>query len=477
MDDDVLFSTLSELAAGLREREFSSVELTRAYLDRLREIGPRLNAVARLTEERALRQARAADRLFAAGRVEGPLQGIPYGAKDLLAARGAVTSWGAEPYRDQTFDYDATVVRKLEHAGAVLAAKLAMVRFAGGGGYSYPTESMHGPGKNPWNPEHWAGGSSTGPGIAVAAALTPFAIGSETWGSIVTPASHCGVTGLRPTYGLVSRYGAMALSWTMDKLGPMCRSAEDCALVLEAMSGPDPNDPGHSGRRFTHATYDRALPTLRLGFAEVDFAVWAHPESRPALREGLRVLEEMRLQFRPLSLPEMPYGQVARTMISCEAATIFEKLIRSEGFDALPDERQKSGLRSGLKIPATEYLQAMRIRRLIQEKMREVFAEVDLIVQPGQPETAPRIDEDRSTRRSGNLELSERGNTDLGGAGNAAGLPALTMPCGFGLNGLPTSLQLVAAPHNEGLLIAVGAEFQKRTDWHLRRPTGPVIDL
>ena len=182
MDDDVLFSTLSELAAGLREREFSSVELTQAYLDRLREIGPRLNAVARLTEERALRQARAADRLFAAGRVEGPLQGIPYGAKDLLAARGAVTSWGAEPYRDQTFDYDATVVRKLEHAGAVLAAKLAMARFAGGGGYSYPTESMHGPGKNPWNPEHWAGGSSTGPGIAVAAALTPFAIGSETLG-------------------------------------------------------------------------------------------------------------------------------------------------------------------------------------------------------------------------------------------------------------------------------------------------------
>ena len=219
MDDDVLFSTLTGLATRLRKREFSSVELTRAYLDRLREIGPRLNAVARLTEERALRQAGAADRLFAAGRVEGPLQGIPYGAKDLLAARGAVTSWGAEPYRDQTFDYDETVVRKLEHAGAVLAAKLAMVRFAGGGGYSYPTESMHGPGKNPWNPEHWAGGSSTGPGIAVAAGLTPFAIGSETWGSIVTPASHCGVTGLRPTYGLVSRHGAMALSWTMDKVG------------------------------------------------------------------------------------------------------------------------------------------------------------------------------------------------------------------------------------------------------------------
>ncbi len=208
----------------------------------------------------------------------------------------------------------------------------------------------------------------------------------------------------------------------------------------------------------------------------MDFDEWAHPDSRPALRDGLRVLEAMGLQFHPLSLPDMPYGQVARTMISCEAATIFEKLIRSEGFDALPDERQKSGLRSGLKIPATEYLQAMRIRRLIQEKMREVFSEIDLIVQPGQPETAPRIDEDRSTRRSGNLELSQRGNTDLGGAGNAAGLPALTMPCGFGLNGLPTSLQLVAAPHNEGALIAVGAEFQKRSDWHLRKPPASVIN-
>ena len=471
MDDDVLFSTVAELGARLKGREFSSVELTQAYLQRLREIGPRLNAVARLTEERALRQAEAADRLFDAGRVESPLQGIPYGAKDLLAARGAVTSWGAEPYRHQTFDYDATVVRKLEHAGAVLAAKLAMVRFAGGGGYDYPTESMHGPGKNPWNPEHWSGGSSTGPGIAVAAGLTPFAIGSETWGSIVTPASHCGITGLRPTYGLVSRHGAMALSWTMDKLGPMCRSAEDCGLVLEAMSGPDPKDPGSSGRRFTFGKYNRALATLRLGFAEVDFDEWAHPDSRQAVREGLRVFEEMGLESRPVALPEMPYGPVARTMISCEAATIFEKLIRSEEFDGLPDEKQKAGLRSGLAIPATEYLQAMRIRRLIQEKMREVFTEVDVIVQPGRPETAPPIDEDRSTRRSRNLELSQRGNTDLGAAGNVAGLPALTMPCGFGLNGLPTSLQLVAAPHDEGVLIGVGAEFQRRTDWHRRRPS------
>ena len=470
MDEDVLYSTIPELGRLLTEHAITSRELTEAYLKRLRELGPRFNSVARLTEETALSQADAADRLFQQGRLEGPLQGIPFGVKDLLAARGHVTSWGSEVFRDQQFDFDATVVRKLAHARGVLAAKLAMVRFAGGGGYDHPTESLHGPGRNPWNPDYWAGGSSSGSGSAVSAAMVPFAIGSETWGSIVGPCSYCGVTGLRPTYGLVSRSGAMALSWTMDKLGPMCRSAEDCALVLDAISGPDEDDPSQSGRRFRVDEPAPPVSMLRVGYSEVDFEEWAHPDSRPALREALEVLRDTGAQMKPASLPEMPYRDVARTLISCEAASVFEDVIRSEAFENHPDPRQKKGLRRGLGIPATDYLKAMRIRRVMQGKLAGFFEEVDIVVQPASAETAPLIEEVSGTRRSSNLELTYKGNTDLGAAGNAAGLPALTIPCGFGLNNLPTALQLVSRPHNEAALIALGKEFQNRTDWHRGRP-------
>ena len=470
MDDDVLYSTIPELGQRLAQGDFTSRELTEAYLIRLRELGPRFNSLARVTEETALAQADAADRLFRQGRIEGPLQGIPYGVKDLLAAKGYITSWGSEVFREQRFADDATVVRKLAHAGGVLAAKLAMVRFAGGGGYEHPTESLHGPGRNPWNPKYWAGGSSSGSGGAVAAAMVPFAIGSETWGSIVGPSSYCGVTGLRPTYGLVSRHGAMALSWTMDKLGPMCRSAEDCALVLEAISGPDANDPAQSGRRFRASDPSPPASMLRVGYSDVDFEEWAHPDSRPALRDAMTVLREIGVEMKPASLPEMPYRDVARTFISCEAASVFEDVVRSEEFENHPDPRQKEGFRRGLQIPATDYLKAMRIRRLMQAKLAEFFEDVDIVVQPASAETAPLIEAEPGSRRSSDLELSDKGNTDLGAAGNAAGLPALTIPCGFGLNDLPTALQLVARPNNEAALVALGKEFQNRTDWHRRRP-------
>ena len=470
MDDDVLYSTIPELGRRLAQRDFTSRELAEAYLARLRELGPRFNSLARVTEETAFRQADAADRLFQQGRINGPLQGIPFGVKDLLAAKGYITSWGSEVFSEQQFADDATVVRKLGHAGGVLAAKLAMVRFAGGGGYEHPTESMHGPGRNPWNPEYWVGGSSSGSGGAVAAAMVPFAIGSETWGSIVGPCSYCGVTGLRPTYGLVSRHAAMALSWTMDKLGPMCRSAEDCALVLEAISGPDADDPAQSGRRFRVSDPAPPLSMLRVAYSDVDFEEWAHPDSRPALREALAVLREIGVEMKTASLPEMPYRDVARTFISCEAASVFEDVIRSEGFENHPDPKQKEGFRRGLEIPATDYLKAMRIRRMMQAKLAEFFETVDIVVQPASAETAPLIEEEPESRRSSDLELSNKGNTDLGAAGNAAGLPALTIPCGFGLNDLPTALQLVARPNNEAALVALGKEFQKRTDWHRRRP-------
>jgi aspartyl-tRNA(Asn)/glutamyl-tRNA(Gln) amidotransferase subunit A len=471
MTDDILYSTISELAEYLKSRKFSSLELTRACLARLEKLGPRYNAVAALTAKLAEKQAKEADDLFKRNRIRSPLQGIPYGAKDLLATAGIPTTWGAAPYRSQVFDYDAAVIRKLESSGAVLVAKLAMIELAGGGGYRYPSASLFGPCKNPWNPAHWSGGSSSGSGAAVAAALVPFAIGSETWGSILTPSSYCGVTGLRPTYGLVSRYGAMALSWTMDKIGPMCRSAEDCGLVLRAIAGKDARDPGTSGRSFYYPIeYGRPLTELRIGYHPVDFGDRAAESSRAAFAAALDVFRKLGPRLVEFSLPPMPYRETAETVIRVEGATVFEPLIRSAKFDEMPDERQKASLRAGLETPARDYLRAMRIRRLIQDKMREVFTQVDLILSPSTALPASGIDEALDRRQVPGEKLEARGNIDIGAAGNLAGLPAISLPCGFSTTNLPVAVQLVGRPFDDLTLVTLGAEFQKQTDWHRRRP-------
>src|SRR5205809_6533829 len=248
--DDLLFAPIRDLAERLRTRRLSSAALTEAYLDRLQKIGPRLNAVVTLMRDSALKEARAADEQIRAGKYRGVLHGIPYGAKDLLATNGVPTTWGAEPFRKQVFTFDATVIRKLRDAGAILLAKLAMVELAGSFGYNNADASFSGPCKTPWNLDYWAGGSSSGSGACVAAGLCAFAIGSETSGSIITPAAYCGVAGLRPTFGRVSRYGAMALSWPLDKLGPMSRSAACCGIVLAAIAGCDPKELPTSTRTF-----------------------------------------------------------------------------------------------------------------------------------------------------------------------------------------------------------------------------------
>jgi aspartyl-tRNA(Asn)/glutamyl-tRNA(Gln) amidotransferase subunit A len=246
--DDIFYATIGELNAKLVAKEFSAHELARAFTDRLQKLGPRYNALALSLRESALRKAKDVDDDFKRNRLRGPLQGIPFAVKDLLAVAKHPTTWGAKPYAGQVFDDDATVVKKLTKTGGVLTGKLSMVELAGGGNYRYPSASLQGPGLNPWDRSRWSGGSSSGSGSAVAAGLVTYALGSETSGSILTPSAFCGVTGLRPTYGLVSRTGAMALSWTMDKIGPMCRSAEDCGLVLQAISGKDSEDPGSAGK-------------------------------------------------------------------------------------------------------------------------------------------------------------------------------------------------------------------------------------
>src|SRR5271169_3775217 len=268
---DIFFASISELGAKLRAGEVSPVELTRAFCERFERLGPRYNAIALSLREQAIRKAREFEGDFKHDRARGPLHAIPFGVKDLLAVKGHPTTWGAKPYAGQVFDYDAHVIEKLTGARAILIGKLAMVELAGGGGYRLPSASLTGPGLNPWDRSRWTGGSSSGSAAAVAAGLVTFAIGSETSGSIVTPASFCGVTALRPTYGLVSRHGAMALSWTMDKIGPLCRSAEDCALVLETIAGADPDDPGSAHKSFYYAPqYARDLKDIRIGFATVD---------------------------------------------------------------------------------------------------------------------------------------------------------------------------------------------------------------
>lgn len=448
--------------------------------------GPRYNAVAAVLRDRALAGARRADGALRR-KAGGALTGVPYGAKDLLAVAGAPTTWGAPPYRDQVFAADATVVRRLDRAGAVLAAKLAMVELAGGGGYRYPNASLQGPGLNPWNTARWSGGSSSGSGAAVAAGLIPYAIGSETSGSIGTPAAFCGVTGLRPTYGLVSRHGAMALSWTLDKLGPMARTAADCALVLQAMAGRDAADPTTSGRRFAPlgpAAARRALRAVRLGFAEEDLE-HASAEAKGALARGLTELRRIVPRVARAALPaDLAYGPMVGTVYGAEGATIFAELITSGRVDELVDRRQAAGLKEGLEIRARDYLQAMRLRTLLIERFRALFSEVDVIVAPARTSTAPPIDAPLDARPPGygslpaasaaapaaKAEAPGPGNTGLIPAGNLAGLPAVFFPCGLGTDGLPVGLQLVGLPFSEPLLVAVASAYQRETDHHLRRP-------
>jgi aspartyl-tRNA(Asn)/glutamyl-tRNA(Gln) amidotransferase subunit A len=465
----------------------SAVELATETLDRLASEGPRYNALASLMRTRALREAAAADRALARGDARSPLLGVPYGAKDLLAARGAKTTWGAAPYKDQTFRRDATVIAKLRRAGAVLTAKLAMVELAGGGGYRYPSASLLGPGRNPWDTERWSGGSSSGSGAAVGAGLLPFALGSETSGSIGTPSAYCGVTGLRPTYGLVSRHGAMALSWTLDKVGPMARTATDCALVLEAIAGPDPKDPTSARKRFRRLAPDAARDTIarvRIGFAgeELDRASDA---AKAALHRGIDEIRWVAPRFVEARLPEgMPYGPMVSTIIAAEAGTIFAELIESERLDLMPDEKQKAGLRAGLDVKARDYLQAMRLRSVLAARLRETFRECDVIVSVGRTVTATGIDQaldspalppgaSAGRDAAAGAATSRNGNLALIAAANLAGLPAIFFPCGLGTDGLPVGLQVVGPPFSEPLLVTLVEAYQCETDHHQVHPGSP----
>lgn len=471
--NDLFFASIPQLNAKITAREISAEELARAIAERLEKLGPRYNALALPLVLEARRQAREVDKEIKRGRTRGPLQGIPYGVKDLLAYKGQPTTWGAKPYAGQVLDYNATVIEKLSGVGAVLAGKLSMVELAGGGGYRFASASLFGPGINPWDRTRWSGGSSSGSAAAVAAGLVPFAIGSETSGSIVTPASYCGVTALRPTYGLVSRHGAMALSWTLDKLGPFARSAEDCGLILQVIAGKDGADPGSAGKSFYYTPqYARPIKELKIGYAPVDFEERADPSARAAFQAALAVVKSAGAQLVETKLPQFPYGDLLTGILTAEMASIFEPLVSSGQVDQLADQRQIAGLKASLEFPAKDYLKAMRVRQQLQGAFVSLFSEVDALLTPGRPGPATKLDQPLDQPAGPQPPAATPpGFSGIIPAGNLAGLPSLVLPCGFADN-LPVALQVVGAPFSENLLLSIGKEFQSRTDWHKRRPPG-----
>lgn len=461
--EDLAFATVPQLAELIRTRKVSSVELTKMYLARLKKYGPKLLCVVTLTEELALRQAQDADNDLKRGKYRGALHGIPWGAKDLFATKGIKTTWGAEPYREQMIDYDATVVERLRAAGAVLLAKLSMGALAQGPRW------FGGVTRNPWAPNEdrtGASGSSAGPGAATAAGLVGFSVGTETLGSIISPSSRNGVVGLRPTYGRVSRYGAMGLSWTMDKIGPMCRGVEDCAAALDAIYGPDNRDMTVGDAPFNWVP---ALPlsSLRVGYLKTEFEPTPTPtmteqqrqqlEQRKAMyKEALDALQKAGVKLTPIELPKFS-AQTLRFVLSAEAATAFDDITRDGRVNQLSGQEPgdwPNTFRTSRFIPAVEYLRAQRARTLLMREMDKLMMNWDVFVSP-----AP---------GSASLLIT-----------NLTGHPAVCLPCGFidtpasGNNPaqhLPQAIMFTGGLYDEASPLRVALAFEQATKWHTMHP-------
>jgi Asp-tRNA(Asn)/Glu-tRNA(Gln) amidotransferase A subunit family amidase len=442
--EEVAFWSVSQLAELIRSRQVTSVELTRMYLDRLKRFGPKLESVITLTEELALRQARRADHELARGVHRGPLHGIPWGAKDLLAEDEYRTTWGAKPFEEQVIDEDAAVVRRLEEAGAVLVAKLTLGALAWGDVW------FGGKTRNPWNTEQGSSGSSAGSASATVAGLVGFSIGSETLGSIVSPSTRCGATGLRPTFGRVSRYGAMALSWSMDKLGPICRSVEDCALVFEAIHGADGKDPAARDFPF-HWDPELPLSDIRIGYYKSAFERDDERyEWKELDRQALGVLRSLGVKLIPIEVPDQFPVDALRIILNVEAAAAFDELTRSNRDDLLVRQVRRAWpnvFRQSRLVPAVEYVQANRVRTMVMGAMESAMDGIDVFVTPS---FGPRV-----------LLTT-----------NLTGHPAITLPHGFREDGTPTSISFIGSLFGETELLAVAHAYQRATDFHLRRPPG-----
>jgi len=437
--DELAFCSISELAALIKTRQISSEKLTRFYLDRLKKYGPKLECVVTLTEDLAVQQARRADAEIAAGKYRGPLHGIPYGAKDLLAAKGFPTTWGSEPYTNQVFDSDANVIKRLEAAGAVLVCKTTLGELAMGETW------FGGMTRNPWNFKQGSSGSSAGTCAATSAGLIPFGIGSETLGSIVSPCDRCGVTGLRPSYGRVSRTGAMALSWSMYKLGPICRTVEDCAIVFNAIYGPDGIDQTLYDAPFNY-NYKSDIKKLRIGYLKADFER-ERGDRKDHDEATLKKMRDLGINLIPIELPNYPLRDIS-FVLSTEAATAFDDLTLSCRDEWMKQQQAGSWpntFRERRFVPAVEFLQAQRLRYLLVQDTAKVFDKVDLFLAPcfGGP----------------SLLLS-----------NLTGNPCVVVPNGFSQSNAPSAICFIGKLFGEAELLSAAKTYQDATDFHKRHP-------
>jgi aspartyl-tRNA(Asn)/glutamyl-tRNA(Gln) amidotransferase subunit A len=463
-DQRLNFATIRELGQMIRAGETTPTALVEHFIARLETIGRDLNAVVTITLERALREARLAEDELAAGYDRGPLHGIPYGAKDLLATAGIPTSWGAEPLRNQVFAEDATAIKRLREAGAVLVAKLAMIEMAGGMGYTQPTASLTGPPRNPWNRDAWTGGSSSGSGATVAAGAVPFAIGSETGGSILSPSSYCGLSGLRPTYGRISRHGAMALCWTLDKLGPMCHTAEDTGLVLQALAGYDPADRSTLREIYQFEPQHARTSGFRVGVLRQGLDV-VQPEVRDNFEASCAALSRV-ATLEDIELPNYPYTEAYSIILSSEGAAAFEDLIERGVISGLTAPEDRLGGYAGTTVTAVEYLHAMRVRRQINDDVDTLLSRYDAIVHPSGNTVASPI----GVNFEAYAAPWSRRNV-LTSLGNLSGFPAISVANGFGDRGLPTGMQIAGREGSENAIIAVASAYQRLTDWHQQHPS------
>jgi Asp-tRNA(Asn)/Glu-tRNA(Gln) amidotransferase A subunit family amidase len=436
--EDLAFYSIGELARLIKTKKITSTQLTRMYLTRLKKYGPKLHCVITLTEDLALSEARKADEEIAKGKYRGMLHGIPFGVKDLLTTEGYNTTWGAAPFKDQKINKDAAVVRKLKEAGAVLCAKLSM------GELAMDDVWFGGLTRNPWDTTKGSSGSSAGSAAAVSAGLLPFAIGTETWGSIVSPSTVCGVTGLRPTYGRVSRTGAMALSWSMDKIGTICRNAEDLAIVFRAIEGPDGEDPTLYQTPFNYNPRIN-LKNLKIGYVKNDFAKKYAGHDNDSL--SLKQLEDAGVKLIPVELPDIATNDIA-IILMAEAGAAFDELTRSHSDDLLV--RQFKGawpnlFRAARFIPAVEYVNANRIRYLLIQEMYKLMGKIDLYLAP--------------SLEGNNLLLT-----------NLTGNPCVVIPTGFAKDGTLTSISLTGRLFDEGKIIAAAKAMQEAGGFYKKHP-------
>jgi len=465
--EDAAFWPITHLAELIRSRQVTSTELTRMYSARLHRYNPTLNFVVSFTDELGLRQAAQADQEIAAGRYRGPLHGIPWGCKDIISVPGYKTTWGSGAYQDQQLDVEATVVRLLREAGAVLVAKLATGELAAGDRW------FAGRTNSPWDPKDGSSGSSAGPGSATAAGCVGFAIGTETSGSILSPSTVNGVTGLRPTFGRVSRYGAMTLSWTLDRLGPMCRTAEDCAVVLHAIAKTDERDLSVIDLPFNwDAQTD--VRKLRVGYLAAGFAEASRdPEWREADDRVFAELKALGVVVEPFELPKMPVTAL-NAILGTESGAAFDNALRSGRLEKMTNRSRSNGFRSSRLTPAVEYLQAQRVRAMVMQQLADAVGKFDVYLAPatgggdggrrgpeGAPPTAP------VTPRPPQPPSVTR---DHFSAANICGIPAVSVPSGFTKVGKPTSITFLGRLYNEAGILALVKAYQDRAGWHKRTP-------